>query len=119
MSKTLDIKKLENYPYTDGGKLEIVGLPEKEEFDITGNISEEVTSLSEISAYVEVVKVPSTVTSFETGAFTGCTGLTDIYYDGTEEEWEAITGLSDAGIVETATIHFKEAEETEENSGEE
>lgn len=108
MSKTLDIKKIENYPYTDGGKLKITGLPETEEFDITGNISKKATELSKISKYVEVVKVPSTITSFEAGAFTGCTGLTDIYYDGTEEEWEAITGLSDAGIIETAAIHFKE-----------
>lgn len=36
------------------------------------------------------VSIPSTVTSIGDGAFLYSTGLTDIYYNGTEEEWNKI-----------------------------
>jgi hypothetical protein len=33
-------------------------------------------------------------------------GLTDIYYSGTQAQWEAITGLSGAGIPQGCTVHY-------------
>lgn len=47
------------------------------------------------------------VDEFSENAFFGCTALTDIYYTGTQAEWEAITGLSGAGIPAGATIHYE------------
>lgn len=38
-------------------------------------------------------------------AFYGCSDLTDIYFTGTEEEWNAIS-KSRANIPSTVTIHF-------------
>lgn len=39
-------------------------------------------------------------------AFAYCYGLTDVYFTGTEEEWNAIKGHSVAAIPENATIHY-------------
>lgn len=39
--------------------------------------------------------------------FGGATALTDIYYTGTQQQWEAITGLSSAGIPQDCTIHYE------------
>ncbi|MBO4677591.1 MAG: leucine-rich repeat domain-containing protein, partial [Oscillospiraceae bacterium] len=36
------------------------------------------------------VTIPEGITSIGDFAFNGCTGLTDVYYGGTEEEWEGI-----------------------------
>ena len=37
------------------------------------------------------IQIPNTVTSINDNAFTGCTELTDFRYNGTVEEWGAIT----------------------------
>ncbi len=37
------------------------------------------------------VVIPSSVTEIKENAFSGCTGLSDIYYKGTEEEWSEIS----------------------------
>lgn len=39
--------------------------------------------------------------------FGGATALTDIYYTGTQAQWEAITGLSGAGIPAGCTVHYE------------
>ncbi|MBR2079324.1 MAG: leucine-rich repeat domain-containing protein [Clostridia bacterium] len=74
-------------------------------------IPDSVTSI-EADAFVdctslESVTIPDSVTSISFGAFSGCTSLTDVYYGGTEEQWNSI-------IIEVfrnecltgATIHF-------------
>ena len=53
------------------------------------------------------VVISDSVTSIGSGAFNNCTSLTDIYYTGTQAEWEAIAGISGAGIPEGATIHYE------------
>ena len=52
------------------------------------------------------VTIPAIVTEFGTNAFNS-TALTDIYYTGTQQQWEAITGLSGAGIPQGCTIHYE------------
>ena len=59
------------------------------------------------------ITIPDSVTSIGECAFSDCTGLTDIYYTGTQAEWEAIAGISGAGIPETATIHYEYTPEAE------
>ena len=39
--------------------------------------------------------------------FGGATALTDIYYTGTQAQWETITGLSGAGIGAGVTVHYE------------
>jgi len=53
------------------------------------------------------IVIPDSVTSVGGNAFFGTDDLTDIYYTGTQAEWEAIAGISDAGIPEGATIHYE------------
>ena len=52
------------------------------------------------------ITIPASVTSIGSDAFIGCTGFT-INYTGTQEEWNAIEGLSNAGIPSNATINFE------------
>ncbi|MGI6205291.1 MAG: leucine-rich repeat protein [Anaerovoracaceae bacterium] len=52
------------------------------------------------------IEIPSSVTSIGLRAFEACNVLTDIYYGGTEEQWNAINGVDSADIPETTTIHY-------------
>ena len=47
-------------------------------------------------------------TSTTGSAFYGCSGLTDVYYAGTEAQWNAISGHDSVPI--SATIHYESAE---------
>ena len=51
------------------------------------------------------ITIPASVTSIGYSAFM-FSGLTDIYFTGTEEEWDAIAGLNYVAIPEIATIHY-------------
>lgn len=53
------------------------------------------------------VTIGNGVTSIGTSAFSGCNALTDIYYTGTQAQWETITGLSSAGIPAGCTVHYE------------
>lgn len=53
------------------------------------------------------VIIPTSVITLGSGVFTGSNGITDIYYEGTQAQWEAITGLSDAGVPAGATVHYE------------
>lgn len=60
---------------------------------------------------MQSIYLPSTLTelgseSLKVRASTGTYSL-DIYFGGTQVEWEALTGLSDAGIPAGATIHYE------------
>lgn len=50
--------------------------------------------------------IPDSVTSIEYGAFSGCTSLTDVYYTGTEEQWNEINIEGDNEALLNATIHY-------------
>ncbi|MBR5517899.1 MAG: leucine-rich repeat domain-containing protein [Clostridia bacterium] len=58
------------------------------------------------------VSIPVSVTSIGDHAFFLCENLTDVYYNGTEEQWNNITVGEDNEPLLNATIHFVE-EETE------
>ena len=58
------------------------------------------TSLSNIT-------IPNSVTRIENYAFYGCKNLSDIYYIGTQQEWNKIyIGSTGNGCLPSATIHF-------------
>lgn len=56
------------------------------------------------------VSIPNTIEEIGRKAFNGCTELTDVYYDGTEEEWNNISISAGNTPIESATKHFKEVE---------
>jgi hypothetical protein len=54
------------------------------------------------------VSFPSTIEEIGRRAFNGCTALTDVYYDGTEEEWSNISILTGNDPLDAAAKHFNE-----------
>lgn len=60
------------------------------------------------------VRLPNSLTNIDIGAFARQSNLTDVYYQGTEAEWNAITIATDDYFGYTndcllnATIHFAE-----------
>lgn len=65
------------------------------------------------------VSIPSSVTKIRWDTFEGCTGLKDIYYSGTEEQWNAIDkdGSKDLmtgnTIYTIPTVHFSSSTPTQ------
>ncbi len=51
------------------------------------------------------VSIPATVLRIGDRAFYGCSGLKDVYYNGTEEQWDAIMLGTGNGPLTRATIH--------------
>ena len=70
------------------------------EIDVKAFYGEEITS----------VFFPSTIESIGKNAFNGCDLLTDVYYDGTEEDWLNNVDIHTTGndAIENATKHFNE-----------
>ena len=61
--------------------------------------------------YLESVTIGSTVTFIDVGAFAGCDKLTDVYYFGTETEWNAIEiGNRNSSLI-NANIRFEMSED--------
>ncbi|WP_305131385.1 leucine-rich repeat protein [uncultured Oscillibacter sp.] len=52
------------------------------------------------------VFIPQSVTTMGTNVFINCDGLTNIYYPGTQAQWNAIDGVALAGIPGTASITY-------------
>ena len=66
---------------------------------------------------LESVTIPTTVTEIDEYAFGYCTGITDVYYTGSEEEWNAITIKTQGKhwdtswhVLGSATIHYNYVE---------
>ncbi len=58
------------------------------------------------------VTIPETVTNIGEGAFSGCTSLVDVYYEGSEYQWNIITvGLVNDALMK-ANLHFAKANNT-------
>lgn len=61
------------------------------------------------------IDIPKSVTLIEESAFRDCIRLADIYYGGTEEDWQKVTikGIDDPldnGRMKNATIHYSDPE---------
>lgn len=74
-------------------------------------LSNSLTSISSYAFYycesLGSITIPNTVTDIGTGTFAFCTSLTDIYFQGTQAEWNLVNVYNGAGIdLEQTTIHF-------------
>jgi len=78
-----------------------------ESIDLPNNVTVIKNSAFHGSSSIATVVIPKSVTSIEANAFVICGGITDVYFTGTEEEWNAIaidpTGNED---LLNANIHF-------------
>ena len=56
---------------------------------------------------LKTITIPNSVKEIEKNAFQSCSALTDVYFTGSEAEWDAIT-INETGndVLSTATIHF-------------
>ena len=65
-------------------------------------------AFNNISA-MEAVTIPESVKTVGTAAFSGNSGLTDVYYSGTETDWDEIAIGNSNGYLKNATKHFGHA----------
>lgn len=63
--------------------------------------------------YLENITIPESITSIGKEAFGDCLNLTDVYFNGTEEEWNAITIGEYNNPLINANIHFNPVVEEE------
>ena len=54
------------------------------------------------------VTIPDSVTNIGARAFEGCTSLKDVYYSGTEDDWNRISIKSANNYLLNASIHFRD-----------
>lgn len=55
------------------------------------------------------LEIPATVTTIATRAFVTCNGLEDVYFGGTQSQWESIAIGERNDVLSKATIHFNSA----------
>ena len=81
-------------------------------------LSEGITSLSHFVCYafsnLKEIYIPASVTSIGQLAFQH-TALTDVYYGGTEEQWNAVAIDVQNDILNAATVHYNYVPETPED----
>ncbi len=83
-------------------KFETVYLPESLSAIRTGTFA--------VCRYLKEIHIPASVTKIESGAFNGCIALTDVYFGGTEEEWNNFEIANGSGPVLNVTIHYNNEE---------
>ena len=54
------------------------------------------------------ITIPDSVTSIDVWAFSNCSSLTDVYYKGTEEQWQGINVRYGNESLTNATIHYNQ-----------
>ncbi|MCQ2452561.1 MAG: leucine-rich repeat protein [Oscillospiraceae bacterium] len=112
------IREIENLAFFDCGKLKTVSFPEgltrigSSSFascrSLTSALLPESVTRIEEEAFeydraLSQVYIPAGVSYLGQNAFYGCSGLTDVYYGGSREQWDALA--ADAGVRAEAVIH--------------
>ena len=73
-------------------------------------IGNSVTSINGWAFYycssLKSLVIPSSIASIEVGAFSGCSSLNDVYYTGSEEQWQKIVIDTANEPLINATIHY-------------
>ncbi|MBQ7827799.1 MAG: leucine-rich repeat domain-containing protein, partial [Clostridia bacterium] len=99
----IGLKVIADYAFRHCGSLVIV-IPENSELTTIGN-----GAFKDLWIMTEI-NIPAGVTAINEEAFSGMEALTDVYYNGTEEDWNKITIGTNNDPLLNATIHFKEPE---------
>lgn len=97
------LKYLEQFAFGNCYSLKEIVLP--------GNLTEIKASVFVNCRSLEKVTIPATVTKIN-GSFGNCTKLTDVFYQGTKEQWKAIAQGKDPCLAE-ATLHCSDWEPAE------
>ena len=102
-------KSIDGNLYTKDGKILVQYATGKK--DVSFTVPEGVEIIDWNAFYyctaLRSITIPESVTSIGEDAFSGCTNLTDVYYNGTEEEWNAITIDSYNTPLTDATKHYE------------
>lgn len=77
--------------------------------DVT--VTEVGANLIENGKDIQSVTIPASITRIQTGAFQDCTNLRDVYYEGTQAQWDKIHISSNNEPLKAAVLHVLEAEE--------
>ncbi len=73
-----------------------------------GDTVTEIDGSAFVGEAITSVSLPGTITDIGRKAFNGCTSLTDVYYDGTAEEWATVDIGTGNDPILNATMHFNE-----------
>jgi hypothetical protein len=106
--------KNNNYASSDGvlfdkGKTTLIRYPEgktNKKYEIPNSVTRIEHSAFENCESLKRVAIPDSVTSIGESTFEWCDNLTDIYYAGSEDEWNSISIESDNDYLKNATIHY-------------
>ena len=97
---------------TIGNSVTTIGDSAFEDCDSLASIEipDSVTTISYSAFYgcdsLASIEIPDSVTTIDSYAFYYCASLTDVYYGGTQEDWNKISIGSGNGSLTNATIHF-------------
>ena len=81
------------------------------------SIPEGVTTIGDATFFccesLTSISIPDSVTTIGRSAFYGCSSLTDVYYVGSEADWQSITIAPNNDPLTSATIHYNHLGEEE------
>lgn len=105
----------------DDGSLEINGEGDMADYELpystppwqssaeTVSIGDGVTSIDNYAfrgdQKIRYITIPSSITFIGNNAFYNCTSLTDIYYSGTQEQWESIRNIRNISLPQATMVH--------------
>lgn len=93
-----NVNKLDAYAVSYCHSLESLVIPD--------SVTELGLSVFSACTSLKSITFGANITAFPDGAFHACGNLTDVYYKGTEEQWNAITVGEDNACLERATVHY-------------
>lgn len=92
------IKTIESWAFGDCSSLTALSIPK--------SVTKLPLTMVDGCENLRAVGIPVSVTEIESGAFGGCESLQDVYYDGSEEDWQNIYIDEDNEILEEAKMHY-------------
>lgn len=95
------IKTIESWAFGDCSSLTALSIPK--------SVTKLPLTMVDGCENLRAVGIPASVTEIESGAFGGCESLQDVYYDGSEEDWQNIYIDEDNEILEEAEMHYSHA----------
>lgn len=85
------------YPFENSGLTKVI---------VSNNVTKLPAKLFYSSVNINQVHLNNTVVQIGESTFNKCSGITDVYFYGTEEEWNAVTIKKNNDYLINATIHF-------------